>query len=88
VAPTTKPVEAKSAPVEDEGAKELSEAMVAVRDLRLQSVLIGKSGATAIISNNLLSEGQTIQGWTVSKIQAREVLLVWKDQKFVLKMQE
>ena len=88
VAPTTKPVEAKSAPVEDEGAKELSEAMVAVRDLRLQSVLIGKSGATAIISNNLLSEGQTIQGWTVSKIQAREVLLMWKDQKFVLKMQE
>jgi hypothetical protein len=87
-APMTRPVDEPPAPVEDEGARELSDALAAARSLRLQSVLIGTRGATAIIGNNLLSEGQMIQGWTVSRIQAREVVLSWKDQKYVLKMQE
>jgi hypothetical protein len=92
-APTTRPVEAVKplTPNEEDMARDkaLSEALLAARSLRLQSVLIGSSRrATAIISNNLLTEDQMIQGWTVAKITPREVLLTWKDQKYVLKMQE
>jgi hypothetical protein len=68
------------------GAKRLSEAMEAARQLRLQSILTGANGATAMISNNLLTEGQTIAGWTVKKIQGRQVTLTWNDQAYELKM--
>jgi hypothetical protein len=92
-APTTRPVEAVKplTPNEEDMARDkaLSEALSAARSLRLQSVLIGSSRRpTAIISNNLLTEDQMVQGWTLAKIMPREVLLTWKDQKYVLKMQE
>ena len=64
----------------------LAEAMTVVKKLQLQSVLKSSNGATAMISNNLLTEGQVIQGWTVTKILAREVTLTWKDQTYQLKM--
>ena len=64
----------------------LSEAMAAVKKLQLQSVLKSSNGATAMISNNLLTEGQVIQSWTVTKISPREVTLTWKDQTYQLKM--
>jgi len=51
-------------------------------------VLSGSSGRFATISNNLLTEGQTISGWTVSKIIPGEVVLTWRDQTHVLKMGE
>lgn len=66
--------------------EDLSEAIAAVGQLTLQSVLTGSSGATAMISNNILSEGQTIRGWTIISIRPREVLLKWNDQRYVLKM--
>jgi hypothetical protein len=62
------------------------EAMAAVKQLRLQSILVGSQGATAMISGNLLTEGQVIRGWTVSKIQPRSVTLTWKDETYELKM--
>jgi hypothetical protein len=62
------------------------DALAAVKQLRLQSVLSGPYGATAMISNNLLTEGQVICGWTVSKIQPQSVILMWKDQTYELKM--
>jgi len=58
----------------------------AVKNLRLQSVLMGTHGATAMISNNMLTEGQEIQGWTVKTILPREVILTWKDRQYVLSM--
>jgi hypothetical protein len=67
-------------------AQMLETQMQAAKTLTLQSVLTGASGATAVISNNLLAEGQTIRGWTISKILSKEVLLTWKEQTFVLKM--
>jgi hypothetical protein len=76
--------DAGEAPVENLRS---TEAMAAVRQLKLQSVLTGPHGATAMISNNLLTEGQAIQGWTVAKIDPREVTLTWKDQSAKLKLQ-
>jgi hypothetical protein len=67
-------------------AQALETQLQAAKALTLQSVLTGAAGATAVISNNLLTEGQTIRGWTISKICAKEVMLTWKDQTFVLKM--
>ena len=64
---------------------ELKAAMAAVKTLKLQSVLIGKCPA-ALVSNNLVTTGQNIKGWTVSRIGPREVELTWKDQKHVLEL--
>ena len=65
-----------------------ADAMAAVKALKLQSVLSGARQTAAMISDNLLTEGQTIHGWTVTKISQREVHLSWKDQTYVLQMQE
>ncbi len=67
-------------------AQALDTQIQAAKALTLQSVLTGAAGATAVISNNLLTEGQTIRGWTISKIGSKEVVLTWKEQTFVLKM--
>ena len=62
------------------------DALSAVKELRLQSVLAGPHGATAMISNNILTEGQVIRGWTIVKIDPESVLLRWNDQTVELKM--
>jgi hypothetical protein len=58
----------------------------AVKELRLQSVLAGPHGAMAMISNNILTEGQVIRGWTIIKIEPELVTLKWQDQTVELKM--
>jgi hypothetical protein len=62
------------------------DALSAVKELRLQSVLAGPHGATAMISNNILTEGQDICGWTIIKIEPESVTLKWNDQTVELKM--
>jgi len=59
-----------------------------VDQLHLQSILKGRDGAVAMISNNLLREGQTIEGWKVVKIQPREVILSGNGRRYVLKMRQ
>ena len=72
----------------DEPSLDTRAAMDAIKQLRLQSVLVGAQGrSTALISNNLLSEGQQIAGWTVSSIASKQVVLTWQDQTHVLKME-
>jgi len=61
-------------------------ALEAVRKLELQSVLRGPDGAAAMISGNLLTEGRTISGWTLRSIRARQVVLTWKDEQYILTM--
>jgi hypothetical protein len=61
-------------------------AMQAIRQLELQSVLRGGGEAKAMISNNLLGEGETINGWTVRKIRESYVELGWKDQTHILNL--
>jgi len=69
----------------DKAPAELKAAMAAVKTLRLQSVLVGRRTA-ALVSNNLITTGQTVKGWTVLRIGPREVELTWKDQKYVLEL--
>lgn len=71
-------------------ARELSleKANEAVGQMRLQSVMMGRDGATAIISNNLLTVGQQFQGFAVKSITARSVTLTWRDHEFVLTMRQ
>ena len=65
-----------------------AQAMESVNKLQLQSILMGSHGATAMISNNLLTEGQTIVGWKVSEIRSREVILTRGNKTYVLKMRK
>ncbi len=66
--------------------QELADAMELVKQLKLQSVLTGPQGQTAMISNNLVAKNQVIYGWKVERISTKEVTLSWRDQEFVLKM--
>lgn len=80
-----KPVEPEKPKVEAVPDDNEKYAMAAVKGLRLQSVLMGKQ-TMAVISNNMLTEGQKIGPWLVSRIDARQVELTWKDKTHVLKM--
>lgn len=74
----TQPTEGPVAPPTN---TDLAAALGALKTLKLQSVLAGGHGKSlAMISNNLLAEGQTISGWTITKISAKEVVLTWRDQ--------
>jgi len=58
----------------------------AVKQLTLQSVLKGSNGAMAMISNDVLAEGQTVKGWTIKAIKTREVLLTRDGMEYTLRM--
>jgi len=75
-------------PAEVEAAQENQDALKTVQTLQLQAVLGGSTGSCAIISNNLLTGGQQIQGWTVTKIEARKVVLSYKQYVHELKLPE
>ena len=64
------------------------QAMKEVANLKLQSILTGSHGAMAMISNNLLTKGQRIVGWTVADIEPRRVVLTWRDKTYVLKISQ
>lgn len=82
-APPPPPPEVKA--VEVKKPDEYEHALRDAKTLRLQSVLVGRQ-TTAMISSNLVTVGQTIKGWTVARIDAREVELSWKDKTYVLEM--
>lgn len=73
-------------PAQKAREQSLEKANEAFRQMRLQSVMMGRGEATAIISNNLLTVGQPFQGFTVKSITARSVVLTWRDREFVLSM--
>ncbi|MCE5327964.1 MAG: hypothetical protein LLG01_16270 [Planctomycetaceae bacterium] len=75
-------------PAKNELAKEEAQARQQIEAMVLQSVLSGSSGAVAMISNNLLTEGQSLNGWTVAKIEPRQVTLAWKHLRAVLTLRE
>lgn len=66
---------------------EHTDAVSAVKKLQLQCILSsGNREAVAIISDHLLREGQTIEGWNVKQIQPRSVLLTWKNRTHMLEL--
>ena len=65
----------------------LAEATRRFNGFNLQSIMMSpRGGGTAIISNNLLTAGQSIAGFTVKSIQPKAVVLTWKDKEFTLEM--
>jgi len=80
------PIDGEAERTVSAAASELSNALGAVQQLELQSILSGGSERIAIISDKLVHEGQTIQGWTVKQIQPRSVLLAWRNRTYVLKL--
>jgi hypothetical protein len=66
----------------------MARALQAVRELELQSVLMGPREPMAMISSNLLARGQMIEGWTVAEIRPREVVLSWGTETHLLVMAE
>ena len=87
-APTVTRVGPGSKPKVEETPEQITQkqAMERLSRLRLQSVMMGSSGSAAVISNNLLTEGQRTEGFTVKKIGSKSVVLTWRGQEFVLKM--
>ncbi len=65
-----------------------ADALKRASTLSLQSILSGTHGNVAMISNNLLTTGQSIQGWTVKRIDPKSVLLCRGEQTYVLRMPE
>ena len=59
-----------------------------LKKLVLQSVLIGSREPVAMISNNLLTEGQKISGWTLIRIEPRRVTLRRQEKTYVLRMSQ
>ncbi len=66
--------------------EELKEARLMAQELRLQSVMQGPQGSTAVISDKLVQQGQVINGWTVETIEPRRVILKWRDYTHELKL--
>jgi len=76
--PETQPAATEEPPPDPEPAPKID-------DLQLQSIMVG-GNSCAMISGNLVTDGQCIRGWTVVEIKDDRVILQWKDQKCVLKM--
>lgn len=62
------------------------EALAALKTLQLQSVMMGRNGGTALISNNLLTVGQTIEGFKIKSVSPRLVVLVRDGSEYMLEM--
>ena len=81
------PTTAPAAPIQlrNEVPTDEKRALEAIKSFKLQSVLVGRQ-KTAMISNNLVTEGSILAGWTVVRIGPREVELQWKDRTHELRM--
>ena len=75
-------------PTQVERTQRVEDALKDAQALRLQSVLVGQGQNSAIISNNLLTVGQKIRGWTVKTIRSRQVVLSWQGHTYILRMPE
>lgn len=67
--------------------EERAAALQAVQDLKLQSVLFGNRRA-AMLNNQMVAEGQTIEGFIVEKITADGVIVRMGVYRFELKMKK
>ncbi len=87
-APSVKAAALRKRPEKTPEQLTLEQVMVRFKKLRLQSVMMGSGDGdgVAIISNNLLTVGQQIEGFTISRIDPKAVVLTWRDRQFVLKM--
>ena len=68
---------------EEEARKKMAQS---VGRLELQSILQGDVNSSAVISGQLVDEGQTVDGWAVVEIHNTEVVLQKQNYKHVLKI--
>lgn len=61
-------------------------AMANLKKMTLQSVVMGKNGGTAIISNNLLTVGQQIEEFTIKSITPKSAVLTFQGKDYTLYM--
>ena len=54
-------------------------------DLLLQGILYAEEGNTAIINNELLKEGDILEGYTIKKIESRRVIFEKDGKEYILK---
>jgi hypothetical protein len=78
--------EQASKPKVVETVKVVVEKTPSVSGMKLNSVLLGEKPA-AMISGRTFHIGQKIGGWTVQDIKTNRVILRWKNQTHVLKME-
>jgi hypothetical protein len=73
---------------DDAQEQTVQEAEARFHGLHLQSIMMGQHSrqATAIISNNLVTVGQTVEGFTIKSINPKAVVLSWQGRQFVLEM--
>ena len=50
-------------------------------------MVVAGAEPTAVISDCFLEVGGMIQGWKVSEILPRKVVLTWRDKKYILEME-
>lgn len=87
VAPSPQGPEASGPQPAPDGEPSRAEMLARMNGLNLQAIQRGQGGkAVAIISNNLVSEGQVIEGFIVKKIGLKEVILSWQGEDHVLDM--
>jgi hypothetical protein len=72
--PSTQPVMVVP---DDPKARELQRMTLVADGLHLESILLSDSGPTAVISGKLVTKGQMIEGWCVSEIHPKKVVLTW-----------
>ena len=85
-APKAKPVQpVKPVKVVPKVPDDERQALEAVQTLRLKSIIAGDQ-TVAMISSNIVGVGETIKGWTVVRIDPKDVELSWKDKNHVLEM--
>ena len=58
----------------------------ALAQLKLQTILIGEGSSAVMINNTILSEGQTVEGFSITTIKKQSVTLKAGDMEFELKM--
>jgi len=78
--------DAERAPAPDPLRQTREQAMARLNALHLQAIQRGKDRAVAIISNNLVTEGQKIECFTVRRIVPKAVILTWQGQEYTLRM--
>ncbi len=70
------------------GAARTAAALARAHTLDLQSIIVGETGQMAVISDQLLTVGQTIRTWKVTFISDSKVVLAWGTMTYTLRIKQ
>ena len=75
-------------PLIDRGGQILIPKEASASDFTLQGVIYSQNGSRAVISREILEQGDSIRGYTVLKIDEGRVVLEKNGEEFILKLEE